>query len=151
MEVTRVTEGGSAREEILDRRECLRLLESQRVGRLVVNVKGWVPVIRPVNYAFDVSSQCVVFRTARGSKLTALLLSQFAAFEVDEVEESARSGWSVIVTGRAEEVSRPADLAHLEALGLDPWAPGERPHWVRIRTGTMSGRRIRSTPPGRPA
>jgi hypothetical protein len=33
----------------------------------------------------------------------------------------------------------------LETLGLELWAPGERPHWVRIRTETLSGRRIRST------
>jgi hypothetical protein len=33
-----------------------------------------------------------------------------AACEVDDIDEAARSGWSVIVTGRAEEILRPADL-----------------------------------------
>jgi uncharacterized protein len=146
-----MTRGVMALEEVLDRSECLRLLARRHMGRVVVNVEGWVPVIRPVNYAFDPSSQSVVFRTARGSKLTALLLSQLAAFEVDDIDESARSGWSVIVTGRAEEISRPADLDRLETLGLEAWAPGERPHWVRIRTETLSGRRIQSTPTAEPA
>jgi uncharacterized protein len=140
-----MTESVIALEEVLDRNECLRLLATRHIGRVVVNVEGWVPMIRPVNYAFDPSSQSVVFRTAQGSKLTALLLSQLAGFEVDDIDEAVRSGWSVIVTGRAEEILRPADRDRLETLGLELWAPGERPHWVRIRTETLSGRRIRST------
>ena len=38
------------------------------------------------------------------------------------------------------------DLAHLErlrALPLYPWAPGERSRYVRVRLGSVSGRRIR--------
>jgi uncharacterized protein len=146
-----MTERVIAREEVLDRSECLRLLATRHIGRVVVNVKGWVPVIRPVNYSFDPPSQSVVFRTAHGSKLTALLLSELAAFEVDDIDEVARSGWSVIVTGRVEEIVRPADRDRLETLGLELWAPGERPHWVMIRTGTLSGRRIRSSPSAEPA
>ena len=93
----------------------------------------------------------MVFRTAPGSKLTALLLSQLAAFEVDDIDEAVRSGWSVIVTGRVEEILHPADRDRLETVGLELWAPGERPHWVRIRTDTLSGRRIRSTGTAEPA
>ena len=145
-----MTEGVIAEEEVLDRSECLRLLASRHVGRVAVNVQDWVPVIRPVNYLFDPSSQSVVFRTGRGSKLTALLLSTLAAFEVDDIDEAARSGWSVIVTGRAEEINRPAELARLETVGLEAWSPGERPHWIRIRTGTVSGRRIRSSQSAKP-
>jgi uncharacterized protein len=146
-----MTEGDSAEEEVLDRSECVRLLGSRRVGRVVVSVEGWVPMIRPVNYAFDPASQSVVFRTARGSKLTAVLLAKSAAFEVDDIEESADGAWSVILTGKAEEVTRPADVDRLESFGLESWAPGKRPHWVRIRTETLSGRRIRPAHPPNPA
>jgi nitroimidazol reductase NimA-like FMN-containing flavoprotein (pyridoxamine 5'-phosphate oxidase superfamily) len=44
----------------LDRDECLRLLAATSLGRLAVNVQGWAPVIRPVNYFFDQSSQSLV-------------------------------------------------------------------------------------------
>lgn len=46
-----------AREEVLDREECLRLLGTRRLGRVAVAVEGWSPLIRPVNYRFDPSSQ----------------------------------------------------------------------------------------------
>jgi nitroimidazol reductase NimA-like FMN-containing flavoprotein (pyridoxamine 5'-phosphate oxidase superfamily) len=131
-----------AREEVLDRGECLRLLGTRRLGRVAVAVEGWSPLIRPVNYRFDPASQSVVFRSGAGAKLTGLLRAQAVTFEVDEIDEAARSGWSVIVSGRAEEVVRPGDLAHVEALGLEAWVPADLPHWFRVRTEMVSGRRI---------
>jgi nitroimidazol reductase NimA-like FMN-containing flavoprotein (pyridoxamine 5'-phosphate oxidase superfamily) len=100
------------------------------------------PVIRPVTYVFDRSSQSVVFRTARGSKFTALLLSGQAAFEIDGSDPDAETGWSVVVQGPAEEVTADAERTRLEGLGLHPWAPGERPHWIRLRATVVSGRQI---------
>jgi nitroimidazol reductase NimA-like FMN-containing flavoprotein (pyridoxamine 5'-phosphate oxidase superfamily) len=57
----------------LSREECLELLAVHRFGRLAVVMSNGAPVIRPINYVFDRSSQSVVFRTARGSKLHAVL------------------------------------------------------------------------------
>jgi nitroimidazol reductase NimA-like FMN-containing flavoprotein (pyridoxamine 5'-phosphate oxidase superfamily) len=132
----------------LDREECLRLLASTRIGRLGANVSGWPPVIRPVTYAFDDATRSVIFRSARGSKLTALLLSERATFEIDGIEPSDETGWSVIVQGRVEEVTNSAELTRLSRLGLRPWVPGELPHWMRIGTTVVSGRRIRRVPAG---
>ena len=126
----------------LDRDECLRLLAATELGRLAVNVPEWPPVIRPVNYVFDKSSKSVVFRSARGSKFTALVLSGKAAFEIDGMGSAGETGWSVIVIGVAEEVTNTAEVHRLEHLGLRPWAPGDKPHWIRIRTNVVSGRRI---------
>ena len=130
----------------LSREECLRLLAGHSVGRLAVimseSAGAHIPVIRPVNYVFDERSKSVVFRTARGSKFHALLRSAHAAFEVDGVDEGLRTGWSVIISGVTEEITQPFDVRRLESLGLETWAPGPRPHWVRIRAGTVSGRRI---------
>ena len=83
----------------LDRDECRRLLAATSLGRLAINVPGWPPVIRPVNYIFDQSSGSVVFRSAQGSKFTASLLSGEAAFEIDGLEPENETGWSVIVVG----------------------------------------------------
>ena len=75
----------------LSREECLQLLAENGVGRLAVSGKD-APVIRPVNYAFDQPSQSVVFRTAPGSKFHALLRAAHAAFEIDGIDESSRTG-----------------------------------------------------------
>jgi nitroimidazol reductase NimA-like FMN-containing flavoprotein (pyridoxamine 5'-phosphate oxidase superfamily) len=128
----------------LERDECIQLLALTRFGRLAVSPPDWrtPPVIRPVNYVFDRSSQSIVFRTARGSKFTALLLSGQAAFEIDGIEPATETGWSVIVQGPIEEIKNTAEIHRLERLELHPWAPGERPHWIRIRADVVSGRRI---------
>ncbi len=125
---------------VLSRDECLRLLASHHFGRLAVTME--TPVIRPVNYVFDERSQSVVFRTAAGSKFHALLLRGNAAFEIDGIEPGSRTGWSVIIIGATEEVRSPSEIRRLDHLDLDDWAPGPKPHWMRIRAGTVTGRRL---------
>jgi nitroimidazol reductase NimA-like FMN-containing flavoprotein (pyridoxamine 5'-phosphate oxidase superfamily) len=127
----------------LDRTECLRLLAATGVGRIVLSVTEWDhAVIRPVNYIFDESSQSVLIRTAAGSKLHALLRSAKAAFEIDGTDPAGHVGWSVIIVGVSEEITNPAELRRIGSLGLEPWAPGHKGHWIRIRANTVSGRRI---------
>jgi hypothetical protein len=112
-----------------------------------VTVAGWAdPVIRPVNYRFDTASQSVLIRTAPGSKLHAVLRSARAAFEIDGVDPAGRVGWSVIIAGISEEITHPAELRRIEGLGLESWAPGHKDHWIRIRSNTVSGRRIAPVP-----
>ena len=125
----------------LSRDECLELLAANHFGRLAVVVNG-APAIRPVNYVFDGPSQSVVFRTGQGSKFQALLNAAEASFEIDGIDETARTGWSVIIQGVTAAVSFPTDIRRLDALGLQPWAPGRKPHWVHIRARTVAGRRI---------
>jgi uncharacterized protein len=126
----------------IGRSRCLQMLAaaSGGVGRIAVSVSP--PMIRPVNYAFDERTQSVVFRSALGSKLREGLSSGTAAFEIDGADPVERTGWSVIIVGEAEEVTDPAEIDRLEGLELEPWAPGPRTHWVRIRATSASGRRI---------
>jgi nitroimidazol reductase NimA-like FMN-containing flavoprotein (pyridoxamine 5'-phosphate oxidase superfamily) len=126
----------------LSREECLELLASHHFGRLAVVMSNGAPIIRPVNYVFDPRSQSVVFRTGRGSKFHALMNAAKATFEIDGIDERTQTGWSVIIDGVTAEVSVPDDIGRLERLGLRLWAPGARPHWVQIRAGTVTGRRI---------
>ena len=126
----------------IDRDECMRMLAaaSGGVGRIALTASP--AVIRPVNYAFDDQTQSVVFRSALGSKLREGLSSGTAAFEIDGSDPVDRAGWSVIVVGEAEEVTDPAEIDQLEDFELEPWAPGVKTHWVRIRATSASGRRI---------
>jgi hypothetical protein len=34
------------------------------------------------------------------------------------------------------------DIKRLRALGVEPWAPRQRSHWVRIGARVVTGRRI---------
>jgi nitroimidazol reductase NimA-like FMN-containing flavoprotein (pyridoxamine 5'-phosphate oxidase superfamily) len=133
----------------LPREECLRLLSSHSFGRLAVSTGEGAPLIRPVNYVFDDRSQSVVFRTAHGSKFHALLRSANAAFEIDGIDETSRTGWSVVMRGVTDEVVGPTEIRRLENLGLDLWAPGTKAHWMYIRAWTVSGRRIVVEPAAR--
>jgi nitroimidazol reductase NimA-like FMN-containing flavoprotein (pyridoxamine 5'-phosphate oxidase superfamily) len=126
----------------LTRAECLSLLAATGFGRVAAIAGRDRPMIRPVNYAFDGPSQSVVFRTNDGTKFHAIVRSTRASFEIDRIDAKTRTGWSVIITGVTEEVTRPSEIARLERLGLDPWAPGSRPHWIRLAARIVSGRRI---------
>ena len=126
----------------LPREECLRLLASHSIGRVAVSMGERAPVVRPVNYLFDEPSQSVVFRTGVGSGFHALLRSAEATFEIDGIEEYARTGWSVVMSGVADEVTNPDEISRLDGLDLASWAPGHKAHWMRIRVLTVSGRSI---------
>lgn len=127
---------------VLDRAECLALLVGARFGRLAVSLPDRPPVIRPVHYLFDEPSQSVVFKSAHGSKLGALLRTQQAAFEIDGFDAAGTSGWSVVITGVAEEVTSRADLERFASSGIESWAAGEQASVVRVRAFTVSGRRV---------
>ena len=124
--------------KVLDREECDALLRTQRVGRVGVCTSR--PLVLPVVYAL--LDDDVVFRTAPGEKLIAAALNRTVAFEIDEYDVSARTGWSVIVVGAAEEVVAPEELTRVRALGLQPWAGEVRDRFVRIRAEEVSGRRV---------
>ena len=124
--------------EILPFDVCLRLLASVSVGRVGFFSDGEM-VILPVNHVVD--GQDPVFRTARGSKLSAAEGRNLVTFEADEYDEQSRSGWSVVVTGRAEVIYEDAEIQRLSQLGLHPWVTAvERPFWIRIRANAVSGR-----------
>ena len=86
---------------ILDHDECMRLLATQRVGRLAA-VAGHHPLVMPVNFALD--HGIIVFRSSAGVKIDAAQHHN-VAFQVDEIDVAQRSGWSVLVTGMAETLS----------------------------------------------
>jgi hypothetical protein len=127
-----------ARLEVIPYDECLRLLEEGQVGRLG-GVWDGEPHVVPLNYRWDGSG--VICRLDPGLTLHARA-DRTVVFEIDGFDTTARTGWSVIVRGRAAEAEAPS-----AAVGEPvPWAPGVREHRVRIEAMSVSGRRI--TRPG---
>jgi len=131
-----MSQRAQTRLEPIGRSECLALLAGHHLGRLAVSIANQ-PVIFPVTYALD--GQSIVFRTDPGTKLYGAR-DRRVAFEIDGLDEE--SGWSVLVVGRAELVEKPSDQARLDALDLGAWNPGPKQHWVRIRGGAVTGRRL---------
>jgi nitroimidazol reductase NimA-like FMN-containing flavoprotein (pyridoxamine 5'-phosphate oxidase superfamily) len=130
--------------EILDRRECMRLLCTQAIGRVAIT-SGALPTVLPVN--FRVVDGKIVFRTGHGTKLAAATRNTVVAFEVDHVDRIWHDGWSVVVTGVARPVTDPDELAEMSAELIPRWVAGES-ETVAISADIVSGRRI--VPGGRP-
>jgi nitroimidazol reductase NimA-like FMN-containing flavoprotein (pyridoxamine 5'-phosphate oxidase superfamily) len=130
--------------EPLGRSECLELLALAKVGRLGLIVDGR-PEILPVNYILDGDS--VLFRTSESSVLNQASLAA-VAFEVDHIDDSARSGWSVMVHGHADDIGNAIDATseRLRRLTLISWAPGGRHRWFAVRPHSITGRRLRVLP-----
>jgi nitroimidazol reductase NimA-like FMN-containing flavoprotein (pyridoxamine 5'-phosphate oxidase superfamily) len=126
-------------ESVLAPPRCWELLRTAEVGRLAVTVAGQ-PEIFPVAYVVDHGS--VVFRTSSGTKLAAIRGSA-VAFEADGVEAGgveAAIAWSVVVKGRAQEVTDPRELVAAARLPLYPLHPSAKPHVVRVVPHRLTGR-----------
>ena len=127
--------------EVLDQARCVDLLESTPIGRIGF-VDDGVPLVLPVNFAwFD---DGIVFRTLEGKKLAAAAAAQTVCFEVDHWDPADHTGWSVVVTGTAREVTQWAEYEELERIGLVPWDRDQwRPFWIRIDPDAITGRLLR--------
>ena len=133
------TESG-ARE--LTREECLALLPTMPVGRLVYSDRA-LPAVVPVNFVLDGGQ--IVGRTGAGSALAAAVRGSIVAFEVDDFDRDARNGWSVTVTGQARQVVDPVELDRLSLLELEPYAGG-RDHFLVVPVQLVNGRRVGAGP-----
>jgi len=131
--------------EHLSRDECIRLMGSVLVGRIVYTLQA-LPAVELVNFALDDGD--IIIRTDSGGKLAAATRGAVVAFEADSVDAHGHAGWSVTVVGQSGAVTDGAEIRHLEHTGIMPWAPGGHDHFIRIAPAIINGRRFA---PGRPA
>lgn len=127
-----------ARPEPLSFDECLRLLELRQAG-CIAFIRGEQPEILPMTYRF--SQGTVVVRTACDIDLDAVH-GQPVALEIDDTDEGARTGWSVVVYGKAEEIWDSEEPSDIRELPLRLWASGHREHYLRILPTAITGRRV---------
>src|SRR4051794_18778393 len=125
----------------LTRSECLELLARRSLGRVAFTERA-LPAIRPVNYAL-VGNHIVLRTQADG--LGRRLDGQVVAFEVDDIDAVAGTGWSVLVTGTARLLHRPSELIRQDAAAPVPLAGEGHDATVSIAPGDVTGRRIRTT------
>ena len=128
--------------------ECMSLLHSRGVGRLGVTADGY-PMIIPVNYLMDGDS--VVIRSRIGKTVGSADHAN-VTFQVDNIDEIARTGWTVVVRGRAVVITgRDHDptAERTRRLDLRPYVPGHDVVWIRIEQHGVAGRRITRADDGR--
>ncbi|WP_433427679.1 pyridoxamine 5'-phosphate oxidase family protein [Nonomuraea sp. CA-141351] len=125
--------------QALSREECLDLLATTPIGRIVFTEHA-LPAVQPVNFYLD--GRSIVIRTSIGSKLAAATRRAVVAFEADEFDPELRTGWSVTAVGYSRAVTDPAELDRLAALPLTASAPGSRDHYIVVDAEQVSGRRI---------
>ena len=122
----------------LSEAECRELLGTRTFGRVGVT-SGGLPVILPVRYLFDQST--ITFRTGTGTKLQAAAQGDVLAFEVDAYDDDTKTGWSVLVLGRASVLT--TEHEHAGVPTLDPNESGDPSnHYVRLFCELITGRRI---------
>ena len=123
----------------LSRDQCLTLMASVPVGRIIYTVRA-LPAVELVNFALDEGD--IVIRTDRSGKLAAATRGAVVAFEADQLDLAGQAGWSVTAIGPSSEVTNPDELARLRVIGLKSWASGTRDHFIRISPVMLSGRRL---------
>lgn len=92
---------------------CAELLGTRDVGRIAWQAADG-PQIFPVSYGWHEGA--VVFRTSPYGVLSELVRSTAVVLEVDELDLVHRTGWTVVVHGRARAVAEPQELVRLWAL-----------------------------------
>ena len=124
----------------LSEHDCKALLTQHTAGR-VGFMAGDGPQILPVTYQYRNGS--VIFRTSPVGPLAGLVRRTSVAFEIDNIDEEAKSGWSVLVLGFAEALTDDYLLTSAWETGPVPWADGVRNLFIEIKPRRISGRAVR--------
>jgi len=134
--------------EELDEPECLRLIASGGIGRIGYSGR-YGPTVMPVNY--QLYQGTIVFRTTPDSATDEDLRTGIAnaeykvAFEIDDFDIAARTGWSVLIQGSAHHVESEDERVSMVDAGVDPWPGGGRDLFMRITPSRITGRRVGQT------
>ncbi len=120
--------------------ECLGLLETSTVGRVGLMTEAGLRIF-PVNYT--VFADTIVFRTLPYGAIANSAHGAEVAFEVDDLDDDLRSGWSVLAVGPCERIEDPATVRLIRSEGgPEPWAAGQRNLYFQVRWTDVTGRRV---------
>ena len=127
----------------LSRRECLMLLSTRPVGRIVYTARG-LPAVVPVTFLFELGDAAgdVLVCCVRGNWLLAPIDQAVVGLEADQLEHEMDRGWWVTVVGRAERVRDEDEAAALRADPRWPRQIDESEAILRLSPELASGRRI---------
>lgn len=121
--------------------ECLRLLGSVSIGRVVFTARA-LPAVRPVCHLVD--GDHIIIRTDHNAAITSELRAEagtVVAYEADAIDMSEHLGWSVVAVGVAHRVIDP-DEAALYRRALRPWVTGAKDQVIAIHADMLTGYRL---------
>jgi nitroimidazol reductase NimA-like FMN-containing flavoprotein (pyridoxamine 5'-phosphate oxidase superfamily) len=127
----------------LSRDECLHLLATGNIGRVIVT-EGALPAAHTVTYLLD--GEEIIFRTGSKSKLAAATRHQVVGFQADHVDLQTHTGWSVLGVGQADEIVDPIRLSDLADRLPADWVPDGAVDVLAIPMQRLTGRLL--APPG---
>lgn len=133
-----------AQAQPINRADALRLLATVDYGRVVFTLSA-LPAIRPVNHLFE--SSRIIIRTRLSSAISQALSARdsvIVAYEADMIDRPTRTGWSVVVTGRAYTLTDSTEIAHFEHH-LHPWV-NRADTVMAIEPDIVTGFRIDTAP-----
>ena len=123
----------------LTRDECLQLMASVSVGRIIYTRQA-LPAVDLVNFAFDNGD--IIIKTDHSGNLATATRRAVVAFEADCLDFARQAGWTVTAIGQSHEVTDADEISRLVRIGLNSWTPGDREHFIRISPGILNGRRL---------
>ncbi|GAA4735935.1 pyridoxamine 5'-phosphate oxidase family protein [Modestobacter marinus] len=127
----------------LDEAECLRLLDTAPIGRIAFT-QGALPAVQPVTFTRGDGE--IYVPTHPDSAVAAASRGAVVAFEVDEVDVGARTGWAVTVVGPSRLITDPAEVRRLDGLGTSTSVPPAGHCYVGVQVRLVRGRRIGPRP-----
>jgi Pyridoxamine 5'-phosphate oxidase len=139
------------RVETLGQAECMELLASGKLARLVYDSRYGLAAL-PVTYRVDDGS--LVLGTWDPVLFDEDLRTGIAdaeydvAVEADELDAGTREGWFVLVRGAAHHLDTEAERAPFIGSGLEPWMAGVPAHFIRVSPASIWGVRTRRGEPG---
>jgi transcriptional regulator with XRE-family HTH domain len=137
-------QGGPARRSALEDLapdQCQVYIAAGGVGRFLYDDDTRGPVAVPVNYKMDGND--VIFRTGSTQLAAEATSHKNVSFDVDHLDDALGEGWSVLLSGTASVITDSSELAKAHALGIEPWAGGDRDTYIRLVPKQVTGRRIR--------
>ena len=127
--------------ERLSRAECRQLLPSAPLGRLAVPTSHF-PTLEPVSFAVVEGELIVAVRAGTAGEVVAA--GTVVTFETDVLDQAARQGWSVVVSGPVEELD--PEVASLVRPLLAPWPVTDSDRLLLIRSERITGQRVVARP-----
>lgn len=114
--------------------ECWQALRGEQLARLAYLLGDEINLV-PINYAVD--DDRLLFRSAEGDKLLAVVMHAQVVLEIDQVHGD--SATSVVVRGEARKLEE--DEAHrADQIGLQSWTGAPKYNVVEIRPTALTGR-----------
>jgi len=116
--------------------EARQLLGSVALGRIAFTIDA-LPTIRPANHIVDQGD--VIVRGHRGVDVVLQAAAgKVVAYSADVIDPHTYVGWSVTLTGMAQMVDSPAELARYPSI-VRPWGAHEQAYVIRIHPQVITG------------